>query len=1657
MIEKKNISSFEAGTQVPQIQYKSFQPKPIYYDWVIDVPEVQALLSDADRTLGMLNAYAHLVPDVDFFIQMHITKEATTSSQIEGTQTNMEDVLINNDAINPEKRDDREEVINYINAINFSIEKRKELPISNRLITETHKVLMQGVRGENKSPGVYRKSQNWIGASLRDATFIPPHHESISDLMADFEKFLHTTDILTPHLIRIAMLHYQFETIHPFLDGNGRMGRLLITLYLVDKDLMAKPALYLSDFFEHNRSHYYDNIQRVRTHNDMTQWLKFFLVGVIETAESSIATFKSILALKAKMENEILPKFGSRQKKALELMQFLYRQPIVTINKLQNNLKLNYSTAIRLINDFVDSGILNEMKFIGNEKIFSFTEYLILFNSENNENNEKINSIDMLYKNQIESALKGISQSRFEALMNHFLYLKGYKFIGAPGSVVGKDKTSKGAPDSFFIDNDEYVFAEYTTQEKIGESKSFLAKLIKDIDHCFSRAKTGISKQKIKKIILACNEKISALEYEQLKARIKNYNSKTVFEFYNIQNLPQEILNYPGLSEQYLGIQVLKGEIYTLSDFLIKTTRNLQPSLTNKFVKREKELEKSLSYLNSSSILLMTGSAGVGKSKLATKILEEYEKKGFIPIVIQSYTVPLWEDFSNLFLNEKDYIILFDDANKSIQNLNYLLEFVQKSRSNKIKLIITSRDYVKGKIELALNDIASKESITIEKFNDKVIDEIIIEFEPAFKFNPEIKERIIVLAKGNARLAIMAASSVVIGAENNYLNDPVLMYEKYFSKISEEVELFSSPIVLKTLAIISFFGVIEKNNQELRHQLEDEFKIDWNQLWEQIYFLHANEIVDVYENEIVKISDQVLATYAFYKCFIDDKYAVIDYSQWIAIFIKNHSNRIENSLIDSNNTFGYKKIKELVMPHLNSVAQKLESEEEKYSYYKLFWFYRPNQCLKFIKDWIFQLPKEKLENLEFSYVHNNHSYATKYFELLVKFWNIPNETLKPSLEIALMLVEKQNNRMAEFMKFIYDCFSYKWEDLNNGYYRQSLLFEILTNTELSKDQQKIGIGTALNIGETLMGWHFTQYGGMKGNAFTIKNFDLYVSKELVGLRGEILELAFEYYECHKGQSTKIFNKIIFPEGKMDKKIYESELPFYNKLIQEKYNSKNLSDCKFVRKLTKVFNEYEIEIPNFWNEFINSDIIKISKFLKTEWETKGIKSYREIEEEKNKEIRDIVFEKNWNELEQLLFDVDNFVKQVNDTSAWFADSSITELFKSIALKDKNELINTLRLVFLKKITFGPNDTVIAFILENNILHSDELIELIKICRPETENNWIYAVLTYLPSEQVTEENTKLLIDIISSFKDPVIFYKISVFSKYNFCFKKLIEKKKILVEPNHNVITYLTQITLEKVTSENSLYLGYNFFQENFEHFKDNIELLKKAYYFHCAKHNHFDYDGKEMEAILKLDENFLTEYLRSFTEKADFFSLREEHLTLDYIWKHPHYEKLITDAINVIISKAPVFSNFDHPACHLFHVLQIDEEIKSRFKLFLENFIKMHNHNLGNWLVIINVIQHRFNDSFIKYLKQFFRLNSNFEFFRKMFLSTGGSYSGSRVPIIQQEIDLCYKIINTINELPNILDFTEHTEYLENKINWLKKDIVEEQKREFSNSFYDNN
>lgn len=1252
---------------------------------------------------------------------------------------------------------------------------------------------------------------------------------------------------------------------------------------------------------------------------------------------------------------------------------------------------------------------------------------------------------------QIENALKAINQASFETLVYHLLHFQGNKFIAAPGAVVGKEKTSKGSPDSFFVNDSKYIFVECTTQHKLGESKSFFEKLVKDIDHCFKQQTTKIDKEKIEKIILACNEKISTEEYEQLVNKVKSYNHQTDFEIFTIQNLPLLIFDIPKLAEEYLNIQIVKGDIYTLEQFLLKTEKGLQPSLTNEFIGRVDEIKNCLESLDKYDILLLSGGAGVGKSKLAVKILEMLSLNKYIPIVIQSSGVSLWDDYQHLFLPQKQHIILFDDANKSITNLNYLLSKLEESKSYSAKIIITSRDYVKKQVSATLDNYSYKEFI-VPEFKDEEIGKIIESALPNLKYHYDIKRKIVDLAKGNARIALMATYSVTTDSETNYLNSPVLLYEKYFKKISDEIGIFNNPIILKSVAIVSFFGVLDRNNDELKNTLSNKFSIDWNELWTAIMELHNGEILNVYFNEIVKVTDQVLATYAFYKCFIDKKSAVVNYAEWIDVFIEKFSSRISATLIDINNTFAYQHVKDLVLPHLNILARHKKSEKDIYAFYSLFWFYKGRDCLLYLKKWINSLPKEQHPTLfKFTFVHNKHTKPSKYSELLFNFWNHSNELLKPSIELTLELLDKQPSRLSEVLKFIDESFKFKLDDSEHDYLRQNILLDILTDSKLNENRKILADGIFLNIAEVLLGWHYTQFASSKGNSFSIYNFDLYKSDELIKLRERILKQVYHLFDSENEQLQKILRKIIYPGGDIDKSIYVDELPIYQRLIFEKLDKTQYAHCKFVCVIAKHLTEAGIVYPENWNEFIDSDIRKLSKFLKPDWEYNHSKSIEESEKVKQKEIDDFVKLNEWKKIEQFLFDVSSFYKQQKD-DGWHIQSAITNTYISIAKKDIAEFVSALKLFFNGQVNFPLRATVINVVVIDNIMTADEFLNLINAHEFPEKLYWKSVLVAILPEAQLTKSFLTLLIDTFQIDDENIYINRMLDYLKYQTLFNQY-QKENPELE-GHNIITYLTSLTLLKKRKTRRDF-GLNFFSDCSPYFLRNLTLLKSTYRAHYEIDSNFDHNGEELKAILDLDKNFISEGIQSGWIGLEYSSnLRLENINTSILWEYDDYEELIENLLLTIIEKKQYDFVTEGNIYALFRFRNANENKTEKAKLLISKLTQKHADNEKIALILIEVVYHCFNSWFIEYFKEFLLINKDFNLTTKIYFGRGESWSGSRVPSIQKKIEFYQDILKMINTLPDILEYSNHIDYFEKKIEYKLKQIEEEQKKDFKEEFF---
>lgn len=373
-----------AGTHITNLSgdaaYKSFRPSPLPPQLNID-EDMLSLLTGATKALATLDTLATHIPNMNLFVSMYVRKEALLSSQIEGTQATLEDVL--DPLIEKNANQNVADVVNYIKATEFALDRMNSLPLCNRLLKETHAVLMQGVRGQEKNPGEFRISQNWIGAqgsSIKNARYIPPNPQDMIEAMSDLEKYMNENDNIDV-LIKAALIHYQFETIHPFLDGNGRIGRLLITLFLLDKQVLHYPALYISYYLKLNRIEYYDRMSEVRAKDNYEQWVKFFLLAIKESAEEAVDTVHKLSALHDK-NVEIIERMGRQAKTARQIFDYLEQNPIIDIGKTAHELSVSFNTASTYINRLVECGILLQTNNSERKRVYSYEDYLSILRKD---------------------------------------------------------------------------------------------------------------------------------------------------------------------------------------------------------------------------------------------------------------------------------------------------------------------------------------------------------------------------------------------------------------------------------------------------------------------------------------------------------------------------------------------------------------------------------------------------------------------------------------------------------------------------------------------------------------------------------------------------------------------------------------------------------------------------------------------------------------------------------------------------------------------------------------------------------------------------------------------------------------------------------------------------------------------------------------------------------------------------------------------------------------------------------------------------------------------------------------------------------------------------------------------------------------------------
>lgn len=586
----------------------------------------------------------------------------------------------------------------------------------------------------------------------------------------------------------------------------------------------------------------------------------------------------------------------------------------------------------------------------------------------------------------------------------------------------------------------------------------------------------------------------------------------------------------------------------------------------------------------------------------------------------------------------------------------------------------------------------------------------------------------------------------------------------------------------------------------------------------------------------------------------------------------------------------------------------------------------------------------------------------------------------------------------------------------------------------------------------MLGWEFTEFGSAKGSAFTILNFRLFKSDSLIALRNRILNKAYELYDVENEQSQKLLNKIVRPGGDIDKTIFVEELPIYEDWISKKLDNKQYSQCKFVSVLANHLKDACVDFPDSWNEFIESDIIKLSKFIQPSWEYRKDKSIEECEKEKRQEFEKFVNVNDWQNLENFFLNVDELYNQQKDINAWHIEGAITDIYSTIARKSKSEFENALRLFFSGKVSYPLRAFVMNVTMGEKIMTANELLNLMNEYDFKGKTYWESVLVTMIPDEQVNESFLNILIRVFQSKNEYLYIHRMLDYLKYDNVFNRYkIGKPKL---EDHNIITYLTNIIFEN-RRQTRYDFGIHFCEECSSFFTNHIQLLKDVFWSQYEIDPHFDYNGKELKAILDIDHNFVSDSLKNGEIGLSYSSkIRLENINTNALWEYEEYAELIEDLLLTAIGKEQFSFLVEEDIYSIFRYTSADEDATEKMENLILHLIRKHNDNEKVLLILSEVAYHNFNIWFTDYFKEFLLVNKNIEVTKKINFGRSESWSGSRVPIIQKKIEFYQDIIKMINTLPDILDYSEHIDHFEQKIIWKKQDIEYEQRRDFMEEFY---
>ena len=1168
----------------------------------------------------------------------------------------------------------------------------------------------------------------------------------------------------------------------------------------------------------------------------------------------------------------------------------------------------------------------------------------------------------------IESGLKSMNESTFQKLSFDFLNFKGYNFIGAPGAVIGKNKTSKGTPDAFFQKvNGEFIFCEVTTKNREDGVKSFLDKLNNDVRHCFNESKSKISNSDISEIILIFNSKINQNEINDLEALMNEFNPETKLTIYDIQNLSVELQYFPNADTYIPNLPNMEG-IYSLYSFINNSKNGIRPDLKNYFYKDDDLFKEAIEKLSNYDFLLLHGIQGVGKTRLSIEVAREFSRKfDYRVIVIKRYSSDLIKNIGKIINDEDNFLFIIDDYTDDFSNLAEFLEDLDNMHDeNEFKFIFSLRNQFLNRFDQNLRNFSGN-SIELGNYSDLFMRNIIenILKQENIRFNQIFIDQLVQVSKGNPAVCLMALKPIIEDGDVSYIENPKLIYENYFKNYDKLNDVFSDKPLLEILSIFAFFDVIDKDNQIVINLINELFHYRLTDEDNYLKRLLESNLIFELDNKYY-FEDSILSTYIFYLAFIENDF--FDFEKIAETFIKDNPEKLKSKIWDVLSIFGIDEFKIKFLTILDNIERNLDSED-KITFYEIFYMINEEKTLLFITDYYKNKEKEDYDFSNFQIPDLRHHYSTDRMVDLLFTLNQHEFILKFSLK----LISNYPSLTPDILINVEKNYSIDRYSVEHEQFRfQHLLMDVIEDKNNLADVNPVVVDYLFIFIITnlkFLEWrHVDDKPTKKG--VTIFNFNLVYSQELIRLRFRVLKYLFKMYGS-------------YPEFVM------STLESYIKLIHKDVEKIIQEEFSLIYGFLEIL-DYTHYVPNklafeYYSALSKYSIVNDGSFSFIDWDMiKKIKScsnafnkYEKVDEEDiHHKLTESLDKFSANDLISLMNEIKNneeyVVIYINQLFLILINKNFSEFKNSFNYYKNNKFKLFNRPYFIKTLF----DCDVSPLEIYNMLNEDYPIE------KDIFNGEFFLEI---PEPDITPEIFEKFVEYLNHTEETenFIFYDLNNYLKFNSMFLKL---KDNLNLSEDNILTYITKKLIEK-SKEMPIKFKHDFCESYNEYFTDNFELLKEVYFNNKKLDSNYDYDFKELSAMCSIDRCFLKEYMEwglthDNTLKKEsldggmikYKNLRNENYKLTFIWDLDYNYEELEDIISYFI---------DNTALSTLTIFFSKTGVKECE--FIKEFISKNNGNGRYMAKLFEAISKQYTlDEYIFFLKLFLELNQDISIFESI-------------------------------------------------------------------------